>query len=258
GSWTLQLLDDMSIELKIIDPVTDPSVTRTARKMGLRPRLKDRWAIPSECDAAFVAGIEDILSVYARPLDPNYPVVCMDEKLFRPMKVASRPFNHDRVKYGQRIRHNAIFAFTEPSTGWHRTSVLERRSRDDWANQVRQLLEEDYPDARKVCLVMDKLNTHNIAALYRAFPAEKAFQLASRLEIHYAPKFGGWLNVAEIEMSVMERHCLGKYIPDAKALAHELSPWSTGGNGVVKAVRWQFANDQARRRLKHLYPEIND
>jgi hypothetical protein len=255
--WMLRLLEDMSIELKIIGPVTDLSMTRAARKIGLKPRLKDRWAIPSECDAAFVAGIEDILAVYARPLDPDYPVVCMDEKLFRPMNVTRRPLRRGRLR-GQCARRSAIFAFIEPLTGWHRTSVLEHRCRDDWAKQVCKLLEEDYPHARKVCLVMNTLNTHNIAALYRAFPAEKAFQLANRLEIHYAPKFGGWLNVAEIEMSIMERHCLGKYIPDAKALARELSPWSTSGNETEKAVRWQFTNDQARRRLKHLYPEIND
>ena len=204
--------------------------------------------------------MEDVLSVYERPYDEKCPVVCMDEKPYQLLDEARNPIpmkpNDIRHEDSEYIRHGtcSIFIFTEPLRGWRRTDVLERRTRVDWAEQIRVLLEEDYPHAPKVCLVMDNLNTHSIASLYAAFQPEKAFALAQRLEIHYTPKHGSWLDIAEIELSVMERQCLGRRIPDIDTLRCELSAWSTNRNALERFVDWQFTTSDARIRLKRLYP----
>ena len=202
------------------------------------------------------------MAVYERAMDPECPVICMDEKPYQlldevrqaiPMKPGD--IKHEDSEY---VRNGtcSIFVFTQPLAGWRRTSVLEHRKREDWAEQVRILLEEDFPDVKKLCLVMDNLNTHNIASLYQSFPAHKAFELASRLEIHYTPKHGSWLNIAEIELSVMERQCLGRRIASIEMLAHELSQWTVSRNQAAKSVHWQFTNADARVRLTRLYTVV--
>ena len=207
-----------------------------------------------------MANMEDVLAVYERPYDEQYPVVCMDEKPYQLLDETRQPIpmkrgeiRHEDSAY---VRHGtcSIFIFTEPLRGFRRVDVSERRTRVDWAEQVRILLEEDYPNAPKVCLVMDNLNTHSISSLYAAFPAEKAFKLAQRLEIHYTPKHGSWLNLAEIELSVMERQCLDRRIPDIGLLRDELSAWSTSRNNSTRSVNWQFTTADARIHLKRLYP----
>lgn len=204
--------------------------------------------------------MEDVLAVYERPYDEQCPVVCMDEKPYQLLDETRQPIpmkrgdiRHEDSEY---IRHGtcSIFIFTEPLRGFRRVVVSERRTRVDWAEQVRILLEEDYPSVPEICLVMDNLNTHTIASLYATFPAEKAFKLAQRLEIHYTPKHGSWLNIAEIELSVMERQCLGRRIPEIDLLRRELSAWSTSRNGATRSVNWQFTTADARIRLKRLYP----
>jgi len=205
--------------------------------------------------------MEDVLAVYERPYDEQRSVVCMDEKPYQllgetrepiPMKRGS--IRHEDSEY---VRNGtcSIFIFTEPLRGYRRVEVLERRTRVDWAEQVRILLEEDYPQAPKVCLVMDNLNTHNIASLYAAFPPEKAFRLAQRLEIHYTPKHGSWLNIAEIELSVMERQCLGRRIGEIDLLRTALCAWSTSRNRSSRCVKWHFTTHDARVNLFHLYPK---
>ena len=207
-----------------------------------------------------MANMEDVLAVYERPYDEQCPVVCMDEKPYQLLDETRQPIpmkrgeiRHEDSAY---VRHGtcSIFIFTEPLRGFRRVDVSQRRTRMDWAEQVRILLEEDYPNAPKVCLVMDNLNTHSIASLYTAFPAEKAFGLAQRLEIHYTPKHGSWLNIAEIELSAMERQCLDRRIPDIGLLRDELSAWSTSRNRSTRCVNWQFTTADARIHLKRLYP----
>ena len=209
-----------------------------------------------------MANMEDVLAVYERPYDEQCPVVCMDEKPYQLLDETRQPIpmkrgeiRHEDSAY---VRHGtcSIFIFTEPLRGLRRVDVSERRTRVDWAEQVRILLEEDYPNAPKVCLVMDNLNTHSISSLYAAFPAEKAFKLAQRLEIHYTPKHGSWLNIAEIELSVMERQCLDRRIPDIGLLRDELSAWSTSRNNSTRSVNWQFTTADARIHLKRLYPNL--
>jgi len=224
--------------------------------------LKDCWAIPPEQNAEFVAHMEDVLAVYERPVDPDCPVVCMDEKPYQLLdeKREAIPMKPGDIKHedSEYVRNGtcSIFVFTQPLAGTRRVSVLERRTRQDWAEQVRILLEEDYPTVPKVCLVMDNLNTHSLASLYQTFPPHKAFELAQRLEIHYTPKHGSWLNIAEIELSAMERQCLGRRISHIQLLRQELSAWSVSRNDATKVVNWQFTNAHARVRLKRLYPVV--
>ena len=156
------------------------------------------------------------------------------------------------------VRHGtcSIFVWAEPLRGWRRAYAEATRTRVDWANGVDHLLTVDYPDADKVVLVMDNLNTHNIASLYQAFPPEKAFALAGRLEIHHTPKHGSWLNIAEIELSCLTRQCLGRRIADIDVLNAELEAWTHATNADERQVDWQFTTSDARIKLRHLYPVL--
>ena len=155
------------------------------------------------------------------------------------------------------VRHGtcSIFVWVEPVAGWRHLDAQSRRTKIDWAHQVERLLTIDYPDADKVVLVMDNLNTHNISSLYQAFEPAKAFALAQRLEIHHTPKHGSWLNIAEIELSALTRQCLNRRIDDLDVLNGELAAWQTATNADQRQVNWQFTTDNARTRLRHLYPE---
>lgn len=150
----------------------------------------------------------------------------------------------------------SIFVFTEPLAGWRHVTVCERRTKIDWANQIRDLLEVHYPNTPKIRLVMDNLNTHSISSLYEAFPPETARSLAKRLEIHYTPKHGSWLNIAEIELSAMSKQCLDRRIASITSLRKELSAWETARNQNQKGVDWQFTTEDARIKLKRLYPQF--
>jgi len=206
--------------------------------------------------------MEDILDVYKRPYDPRRPVVGMDETSKQlvadvrpPIPVKpGRPQRYD-VEYHRRGVAN-IFMFTEPLGGWRRVSVTKHRKKLDWAEQIRILLEQDYPDAEVVALVMDNLNTHHTGSLYEAFPPAQARALARRLEIHYTPKHGSWLNVAEIELSILSRQCLDRRMESMQRLERECGSWNVRRNGLQKGIDWQFTTDDARIKLKRLYPQV--
>ena len=207
--------------------------------------------------------MEDVLEVYSRPYDDQRPVVCMDEKPFQKLDhlrdpLPARPGSIEKVDSEYKREGTcSIFIFTEPLAGWRYTEALERRTKTDWANMIKWLLDEQYPDAGKVVLVMDNLNTHNISSLYETFPPEVAFRLAQRLEIHFTPKHGSWLNIAECELSALAAQCLGdRRIPDIETLNEELIAWHTQRNHTQKGVDWQFTTEDARIKLKRLYPNI--
>jgi hypothetical protein len=206
--------------------------------------------------------MEEVLDVYMLPPSEEIPLVCMDEASKQllcdeqPTTPAApgRPVREDY--HYERGGTQAIFMFFDPHRGWRRVSCREHRTRIDWAEEIKRLLTEDYPTAPKVRLVCDNLNTHTIASLYEAFPAEEAHRLARRLEIHYTPRNGSWLNVAEIELSVLTRQCLDRRIGSAEELASETAAWQTERNRIAAKVRWQFTTADARVRLHRLYPQV--
>ena len=222
--------------------------------------LKKCWTIPPTANAEFVARMEDVLDVYARSLDPARPVVCMDEKPYQLLAHAREPIpaapGHDRKEDSEYVRHGtcSIFVWVQPLAGRRRVVARPRRTRIDWAHEVDHLLTVDYPDAERVLLVMDNLNTHTIGSLYEAFEPAKARALARRLDIHHTPRHGSWLNVAEIELSALTRQCLDRRIHDLDDLNTELTAWQTAVNTDQRQVNWHFTTSDARTRLRHLYP----
>jgi hypothetical protein len=205
--------------------------------------------------------MEDVLDVYARPRDPAAPVVCMDEKPYQLLGHARDPIpaapGRDRREDSEYVRHGtcSIFVWVEPLAGRRRVVARQRRTRVDWAHEVEHLLTIDYPDAERVLLVMDNLNTHTLGSLYEAFEPAKARALAQRLEIHHTPKHGSWLNIAEIELSALTRQCLDRRIDDLDILNAELAAWQSVTNADQRQVQWHFTTNDARTRLRHLYPE---
>ncbi|WP_405065979.1 IS630 family transposase [Kribbella sp. NBC_01510] len=230
------------------------------KKTRLRPHLKKCWTIPPTANAPFAAAMEDVLAVYARRFDPARPVVCMDEKPYQLLGHARDPIpaapGQDLKEDSEYVRRGtcSIFCWVEPLAGWRRVDAQPQRTRTDWAHQTERLLTLDYPDAEKVVLVMDNLNTHTIGSLYEAFDPAKAFALAQRLEIHHTPKHGSWLNIAEIELSALTRQCLDRRLDDLTLLNTELAVWQQATNTTQRQVDWQFTTEDARTKLRHLYP----
>jgi hypothetical protein len=206
--------------------------------------------------------MEDLLAVYARLYDPAVPVVCMDEKPYQLLDHARTPIpatpGSDLKEDSEYVRRGtcSIFVWVEPLAGRRRVIAREQRTRVDWAHEVDRLLTGDYPDAEKVVLVMDNLNTHSLGSLYEAFDPAKAFTLAQRLEIHHTPKHGSWLNIAEIELSALTRQCLDRRIADLDILNTELAAWQATTNADQRQVNWHFTASDARIKLRHLYPEL--
>ncbi len=206
--------------------------------------------------------MEDILDLYAAQHSEEEPLICMHEaskQLLADVQepIALRPGQAAKEDYHYERRGvQALFMFFDPLRGWRRVSSRDSGTRWDWAEEVRRLLEEDYPHAQKVKRVCDNLNTHHIASLYEAFPAELAHRLARRLEIHYRPRKGSWLNVAEIELSVLARQCLDRRIGSPEELRAELMAWEVDRNAEGSRVVWRFTTADARIKLRHLYPQI--
>ena len=208
-----------------------------------------------------MARMEDVLDVYARPWAPTAPMVCMDEKPYQLLGHARDPIpaapGRDRREDSEYVRRGtcSIFVWVEPLAGRRRVVARRQRTRIDWAHEVDRLLTHDYPDAERVVLVMDNLNTHTLGSLYEAFEPAKARALAERLEIHHTPRHGSWLNIAEIELSALTRQCLDRRIDDLDILNAELADWQDATNADQRQDNWQFTTNDARTRLRHLYPE---
>ena len=205
--------------------------------------------------------MEDVLDVYERPYDPKNPVVCMDEKPYQLLGDARAPLpmkpgSDQKVdsEY-QRDGTCCIFGFIEPLGGWHHVSVREHRTATDWAEEIKDLVDR-YPEADKIVLVMDNLNTHKVASLYKRYPPEQARRIKNKLEIHYTPKHGSWLDIAEIELNMMTRQCLNRRIDNIDTLRNELSAWESEKLNERKKVNWQFTTKDARVKLMSLYPKF--
>jgi hypothetical protein len=206
--------------------------------------------------------MEDILDVYELPYNSLRPVVCMDEKPYQLLDGAReplpmRPGDNQKID-SEYIRNGtcSIFAFIEPLGGRHHTSVHEHRTAIDWANEIKYLSDVMYPDVEKIILVMDNLNTHKPASLYKAYPPEEARRIIKRLEIHYTPKHGSWLDMAEIELNVMTRQCLSRRIASIDTLRNELAAWESERNKDQAKIQWHFQTGDARNKLISLYPTV--
>jgi hypothetical protein len=220
------------------------------------------WVIPPEQSGEFVAHMEDVLDVYQRPDDPRSPMVCMDEQPVQLIQEVRPPLpaaEGKPARYDDEYERNGTansFMCTEPLRGFRTVSVREHKTAIDWATEVQQLLDTQYPETERIRLVCDHLNTHGIGSLYEAFPPEQARRLASRLEIHHTPKHGSWLNIAEIELSALTIQCLDRRLPDLEALINETTQWEKRRNASPKGVDWQFSTHDARVKLKRLYPQM--
>lgn len=220
--------------------------------------------IPPEHNGEYVARMEDVLDVYERSRDQTAPVVCMDEMPVQLLKetrvpIPAEPGRPRRVDYEYERNGTAnIFMFAEPLAGWRQTLVTERRTAVDWAVAVRDLVDSRYADARVIVLVMDNLNTHTLGSLYEAFPPAEARRIAKRLEIHHTPKHGSWLNMAENELSALSRQCLARRIGAIEDLRSEVQAWEATRNTDQVQVQWRFTIDQARIKLRNVYPVIQN
>ena len=206
--------------------------------------------------------MEDILDIYEMPYHPEVPVVCMDEKPYQLLGEVREPLpmrpGDTRKTDCEYVRNGtcSIFTFVEPLGGVRHVSARERRTAIDWAEEIRYLVDVSYADRDKIILVMDNLNTHAVSSLYKAFPAKEARRIAKKLEIHYTPKHGSWLNIAEIELNVMTRQCLSRRIEGMELLRKELAAWESDRNAHTACIQWQFTNDKARTKLASLYPKF--
>jgi hypothetical protein len=208
--------------------------------------------------------MEDVLDVYQRPYDPRFPVVCLDEAgkelhgtprgslAMEPSKVAYQDYEYER--------HGVcnLFLAIEPLRGWRSVRVTERRTKLDFAEELRLLVEQVYPEAEKIVLITDNLNTHRLACLYERFTAKEARRIAAKIEWHYTPEHGSWLNIAECELSVLSRQCLDRRISDTQTLLQEVAAWEERRNNALVRADWQFTNEKARIKLKRLYPVVKE
>ena len=221
------------------------------------------WVIPPEADAEFVAHMEEVLETYEKPYDPARPVLCMDEQPVQLINEVRKPIeatkeHPKRVDYEyERAGTANIFMFTEPLAGWREATARETKTKVDWAIEIARLMEGRYADCDKVILVCDNLNTHTKGAFYEAFEPERARQLVRRIEFCHTPKHGSWLNVAENELSSLTRQCVaGRRIGTLEMLQTEITAWSDDVNQTQRGVDWQMKIDDARCKLKSVYPKI--
>lgn len=260
--WTLTLLEE-EMTLILEERISRSTIGRTLRKNEIRPHLNAYWCIPPEENAEFVAAMEDVLDLYQQPYDPEYPLWCMDEKPYQlldesrtpiPMKPGSvEKLDSEYVRNGT----VSVFCFIQPHSGKIVEMVEPTRTAVDWAEKMRYFVDHVVPEAKKIRLIVDNLNTHAIASLYKSFPPEEARRIASKLEIHYTPKHGSWLNIAEIGINIMTRQCLNRRIPSIEDLKKKLDAWSKGHNEDSTPFKRQFQTKDSRIKLKRLYPDIN-
>lgn len=260
--WSLRLLADRVVQLKIIESISHETVRQVLADNELKPWRKQEWCIPA-ANAEYVYHMEDVLDVYKRPADPKHPLVCFDES---PEQLVSetrqalpmRPGQSEKYDYEyQREGVANLFMFFAPLQNWRCVKVTERRTKVDWAYCMRDLVDVHFPQAEKIVIVQDQLNTHSPACLYEVFAPAEAKRILDGLEFHSTPKHGSWLNMAEIELSVLNRQCLNRCIPSQTLLIRETEAWASNRNDKHATVNWQFATTEARIKLKRLYPSID-
>jgi len=259
--WTLTLLTK-EMMLVLEDSISRSTIGRILNRNQLRPHVSEYWCIPPKEDAEFVACMEDILDLYQQPFDPARPLWCLDEKPYQLLGESREPIpmrRGDIAKFDSEYKRNgtvSVFLMIQPHSGRIVHSVEPTRTAIDWAEKVKYLVDVVEPEAEKIVLVQDNLNTHSIASLYKAFQPEEARRIAKKLEIHYTPKHGSWLDIAEIGINIMTRECLERRIPSIEALRKELEAWNVAYNSEPTNINWQFQTKDSRIKLRSLYPDI--
>ena len=257
--WTLKLLAGRIVQLTGHTQLSGETVRRRLAENDLKPWLRKMWCIP-KVDAAYVAKMEDVLDLYAEPADASRPVVCFDEtprQLIGETRVPRppKPGRHARWDYEYRRNGTAnVFMFVDVNRPWRHAKVTDRRAHVDFAECMRDLVDEHYPQADCIRVVLDNLSTHSAAALYETFPPEEARRILRGLEFHYTPKHASWLNMVEIEIGVMVSQCLDRRIPDKKTLKREVSAWERRRNGDNARIKWLFTVERARAKMGRAYP----
>jgi len=262
--WSLRLLADKVVQMEIIESVSHETVRRVLHDNEIKPWLREEWCIPPKANADFVYHMEDVLDVYKRPEDPRFPLVCFDEspeQLVSETRQSLPPMPGQPERYDHEYRREGvanIFMFFAPLENWRHVKITDRRTKADWAECMREIVDVHFPNATCITVVEDQLNTHDPACLYEFFPPAEAKRILDRLEFHSTPKHGSWLNMAEIELSVLNRQCLDRCIPDKATLGQETAAWTVERNGKGATVNWRFTTEDARIKLKRLYPSIDD
>ncbi|HTB02068.1 MAG TPA: IS630 family transposase [Bradyrhizobium sp.] len=260
--WTLRLLESKVVELGIVERASDSTIGRTLKKTGLKPHRRQCWVIPPKANSAFVAAMEDVLAVYTRPHNADYPLVCLDETSKQLIAETRTPIpmkrgRAARIDYEYERNGTAnLFMLFAPLEGWRHVEVTDRHTAVDYAHVLKDLADRHFPYAKTIVLVQDNLNIHSRASLYEAFPAAEARRLVERFEWHYTPKHGSWLDLAESELGVLSAQCLDRRIPDKQTLIEEIAAWEHDRNANHTKADWQFTTQSARVKLKYLYPSI--
>ena len=260
--WTVTLLTKESAVI-LEEKLSRASIGRVMQRNELKPHLTSYWCIPPTEDGDFVAAMEDVLDIYQRPYDPENPVWCMDEKPYQILDDSRKPLPMrpgDVTKIDSEYVRNgtvSVFCFIQPHTGRIEHSVEPTRTAVDWAEKIQYLVDVIEPEAKKITLIMDNLNTHKPGSLYKAFLPKEAKRILDKLDIHYTPKHGSWLDIAEIGIDIMTRECLNRRIPDIESLRTELKAWNDAYAKDPSPVNWQFKTSDSRIKLKKLYPNID-
>ncbi len=257
--WTLQLLADEMVRLTVHASVSDETIRRRLDELQLKPWQEKMWCIP-KVDAEFVARMEDVLALYAEPPDERRPVVCFDEtprQLIGEERVPVRAEPGKRRRFDYEYVRNGtanVFMFVDVNRPWRHAKVTDQRTCIDFAECMRDLVDEHYPDADRIRVVLDNLSAHSAAALYQRFAPAEARRILSRLEFHFTPKHASWLNMVEIEIGVMVSQCLNRRVPDKSTLISEITQWERRRNREGAAIDWMFTVDRAREKLGRAYP----
>src|SRR5512139_2427212 len=258
--WTLTLLADAMVKLTDHESLSCETVRRRLAENDLKPWRKDMWCIP-RVDGEYVARMEDVLDLYAEAPDPERPVVCFDEtpvQLIGEVRepIPAKPGQLERYDYEYRRNGTAnLFVFFDPHRAWRRVKVTERRTAQDYAQCMRELVDLHYPEATCIRVVQDNLSIHTAGALYQAFPPAEARRILRRLELHYTPKHASWLNMVEIEIGVLQGQCLNRRIDNPEWLATEIAAWERQRNKARARINWMFTTDKARAKIGRAYPD---
>lgn len=265
AKWSMRLLAERFVKLEQveIESISHETVRQVLKKNELKPWQNKQWIIPAQANAAYVFCMEDVLNLYHLPYNSLYPLVCFDESNKQLISELKTPLP---IKPGLVARYDYqyerqgvcnLFMFFEPLSAWRHVEVTDQRTKIDFAHCMKYLVDVRYPDALKIRLVMDNLNTHQPSSLYDAFPPQEARRLLDHLEFHYTPIHASWLNMAEIELSILSRQCLDRRIPDKQTITSEISAWEAIRNQSHSTINWRFTTADARIKLRKLYPTFD-